>query len=99
MMQNFVLIVGLMISALALTGGLITVWVNTNVKIAKIETTLNLKVAAIELSIAGYIQSNTEIMRCNFADNRAEHQNLIADVKEVRELVHNINLHIAKTKS
>ena len=60
MVQNFVLIIGLIISFLCLLGGVITVWVNTNVKIAKIETTVNIKIAAMEMSIAGYIKSNTE---------------------------------------
>ena len=44
---------------LAFIGGLFSVWVSTKVKIAKIETTMNLKIASIETKIAEYMQANS----------------------------------------
>ncbi len=96
MFQNFVLIIGLIISAIALLGGLITVWVNTNVRIAKIETTVNLKIAAIEISMANYIKTNAESIHCSFSDNKEEHKNLMSDVKEIRGVVNSIEKEIIK---
>ena len=94
--QNFVLIIGLVISFLCLLGGVITVWVNTNVKIAKIETTVNLKIAAMEMSIASYIKTNTENLHESFSDNKEEHRIIGAEVKEIRSIVHEINIAIVK---
>ncbi|MCX6267041.1 MAG: hypothetical protein NTW16_06750 [Bacteroidetes bacterium] len=96
MIQNFVLIIGLIISFLCLLGGVITVWVNTNVKIAKIETTVNIKIAAMEMSIAGYIKSNTENLHESFKENKEEHKTIGSEVKEIRAIVNEINISIAK---
>ena len=96
MWQNFVLIVGLIISFLCLLGGVITVWVNTNVKIAKIETTVNIKIASMEMSIANYINSNSQNLHDSFADNKEEHRGIGQEVKEIREIVNQINVSIAK---
>jgi outer membrane murein-binding lipoprotein Lpp len=92
----FVAIIAVVLSTLALLGGLVSVWVGTNVKIAKIETTVNLKIAALEMSIASYIKSNTDNMHCSFADNKEEHKSLMTDVKEIRASVNQIGLEIAK---
>ncbi len=96
MWQNFILIIGLVISFLCLLGGVITVWVNTNVKIAKIETMVNIKIAAMEMSIAAYIKTNSENLHESFADNKEEHRSISAEIKEIRAIVHDINLAIVK---
>jgi hypothetical protein len=96
MIQNIAIIVTLLVSVLALLGGIITVWVNTNVKIAKIETTVNLKIASIELAISNYIKSNSESIKCSFSDNKEEHKDLMKDVKEIRASVNEIGIQVAK---
>jgi hypothetical protein len=96
MLQNIALVITLVISSLALLGGIITVWVNTNVKIARIDTTVTLKIAAIEMSIAAYIKSNSESLHSSFAENKEEHKNLILDVKEIRGMVTSIEKEIVK---
>ncbi len=96
MWQNFVLIIGLVISFLCLLGGVITVWVNTNVKIAKIETTVNLEIAQMKMSIAAYIKSNSDSLHESFADNKEEHKQIGAEVKGILAIVHEINIAIAK---
>ncbi|MDP1624107.1 MAG: hypothetical protein Q8M08_17425 [Bacteroidales bacterium] len=94
MIQNFVLIVGLIFSAIALLGGLVTVWVNTNVKIAKLETTVTLKIAAIEMSMAAYIKTNSENLCASFAANKEDHHQFSLDMKELRTSIHTIDLNI-----
>lgn len=95
-LQDFVLIIGLVISFLCLLGGVITVWVNTNVKIAKIETMVNIKIAAMEMSIATYIKTNTENIHESFMDNKEEHKGISKEVKEITITVNEIKISIAK---
>jgi len=95
-LQDFVLIIGLVISFLCLLGGVITVWVNTNVKIAKIETLVNIKIAAMELAIATYIKSNTENIHESFAENKEEHKGISKEIKEITITVNEIRVSIAK---
>ncbi|MCX6305530.1 MAG: hypothetical protein NT040_11230 [Bacteroidetes bacterium] len=83
--------------------GIVGVWVSVNVRIAKIETTVTLKIAAIEMSIATYIKSNSDNLRinaesvhCSFADNKEEHRAIANDVKEMRRTLGGISVEIAK---
>ena len=89
-------LIGVFIAAFALLGGLISVWVNTNVRIAKIETTVNIKIASMEMAIASYIKTNTENLHESFAENKEDHRAIGGEVKEIRAIVNQINISIAK---
>ena len=77
-------------------GGVVGVWVGTKVKIAKIETTVTLKFAALELQIASYIKMNSDNIHQSFADNKEEHRTLMKDVREMRGSLTDISIEIAK---
>jgi len=89
-------IIAVIISVIVLFGGLVSVWVNTNVKIAKIETTVNLEVAAIKMQIATYINSNTATVQRSFDENKEEHRSIMNEVKEIRDSIGHVGSQIAK---
>ena len=83
--------------------GIVGVWVSVNVRIAKIETTVTLKIAAIEMSIANYIKSNSDAVKSNainvhdsFIDNKEEHKLIAADVKAIGATVNQISIELAR---
>ena len=83
---------------LAFIGGLFSVWVSTKVKIAKIETTMNLKIASIETKIAEYMQANSKAIENFLTDNKQEHRELMHDVKNIRQSINGISINIAELR-
>lgn len=85
-----------LIAVMAFAGSIVTVWINTKVKIAKIETTVTLKMASLETKIAEYIQTNSKTIEEFVKDNKAEHREIAHDVRNIRQSINGIDLKIAK---
>ena len=75
-------------------GGVISVWVNTEIKLAKIEATIVLMQSSIEINY----QSNKERYNIGFQENREDHLRLFGNIQEVQNSIKELSVQIAKRK-
>jgi len=71
------------ISFLILAGGLVSVWINTQVAIARIDT----KVMELELRIKDNSDNNQKDLNRLYLENREDHKELKQSVKELGDMI------------
>jgi len=73
-LEIFFVILGFIITLITMIGGLVTVWVNTKVKIATIDS----KVLELEAKLDESMKSQKLELQKMYNENREDHQMLIA---------------------
>ena len=71
------------VSFLILAGGLVSVWINTQVAIARIDT----KVMELELRIKDNSDNNQKDLNRLYLENREDHKELKQSVKELGDMI------------
>jgi len=71
------------VSFLILAGGLVSVWINTQVAIARIDT----KVMELELRIKDNSENNQKDLNRLYLENREDHKELKQSIKEIGDML------------
>ncbi len=87
MMKEISLSLTEILSVLAAIGGVISVWIATSIKIAKLETMVQIKFAAIEAMVSGNMKENSDAIKEMIKNNREEHRDIMHDVKNIRQTI------------
>ena len=96
MLHDFNLTLPEFFGIIVVLASFVSVWVNTKVKIARIETSTNIRIASIEVKIAEYIQRNSATMDKFVQDNKDEHREIMHDVKGIRSSIQSLDVKIAE---
>lgn len=84
------------ITVVIFIGSVIMVWANTKVKIARIETTMNLKITEIETKLDENKKSSNDSTEKFQKENKEEHGEILKDIKSIQRSINDINLKLAK---
>ena len=83
-----------LITIIIALGGVISVWVNTEIKLAKIEATIVLMQSSIEINY----QNNKERATIGFQQNREDHVQLSKDIEGIKESIKDLSVQLARHK-